>query len=112
MKFTLAIVVFAIALVGCRPDAADNTMTASIHASSMVCGSCAKNVKDAVTQVEGVKEVNVDLKEKIVQVRYISEKTNLEALEKAINSAGYDANDRKRDPAAYEKLDKCCKIDG
>lgn len=86
--------------------------TAVVKANSMVCGSCAKTVREAVAKVDGVRDVNVDIKTKTVEVKFLPAVTNLGNIETAITAAGYDANDRKRDPAAYEKLDKCCKIDG
>ncbi len=81
----------------------------TIRATSMVCSSCVSAVKKAVTAVDGVKEVTVDLAAKTVDVSFIREKTNPGAIEAAITAAGYDANDKKRDPAAYEKLPACCK---
>ena len=86
--------------------------TTSIKASSLVCGSCAKTIEKAVYKVEGVKEVNVDLTTKFVEVKFVPLQTNVGTIEQAINDAGYDANDRKRNPDAYEKLAPCCKIDG
>jgi copper ion binding protein len=94
----------------CRP--AQKLETATISARSMVCGTCAKTVEKAVYRVEGVKEVNVDVKEKTVEVKFVPAQTNLETIEMAISDAGYDANNRKRNPEAYEKLQACCKIDG
>ena len=85
--------------------------TATIKASSMVCGTCAKTIQKAVYRVEGVKDVNVDVKTKIVEVKFVPAQTNLATIEMAITDIGYDANDKKRNPDAYEKLDACCKID-
>ena len=95
---------------GCTKQ--DGLETATIKSASMVCGSCASNVEKAVYAVEGVKSVAVDLKQKTVEVKFVPVQTNLQTLEVAITDAGYDANERKRDPGAYEKLDACCKIDG
>jgi mercuric ion binding protein len=99
----------ALIAAGCgeNPD----LKTEVIAAKTMVCGMCEKNVKKAVYQVEGVKAVDVDLKAKTVTVQYLPAQTNLQTLERAITDAGYDANDKRRDPAGYEKLDACCKTD-
>ena len=77
----------------------------------MVCGKCAKTIKKAVFAVEGVKDVNVDVDRKIVEVKFVPLQTNIAMLERAITDAGYDADDKKRDPDAYDKLDECCKIE-
>ena len=97
-------------VAGCQKQ--QQLETTSIKASSMVCGTCAKTIEKAVYRVEGVKEVNVDVKMKFVQVKFVPLQTNVGTIEQAINDAGYDANDRKRNPDAYEKLEACCKIDG
>jgi len=111
MKKTLFVILLlaAAVLAGCGEPA--DLKTEVVKANTMVCGSCVKNVEKAVYGVEGVKSVEVDLKEKLVTVKYLAAQTNLQTIELAIADAGYDANDRKRDPAAYEKLDACCKAD-
>ena len=82
-----------------------------IKTPTMVCRSCAKTIEKAVYRVEGVKDVSVDLEEKLVQVKFLPVQTTVAFLEGAIAAVGYDANDKKRDPEAYEKLDACCKSD-
>ena len=107
---TVIFTAFLIAAVfGCRPS--QKLETTTISAKTMVCDKCAKTVEKAVYRVEGVKDVNVDVGKKLVEVKYLPEQTNLQTLELAITDAGYDANDKQRDPAAYDKLDECCKKD-
>jgi copper chaperone CopZ len=109
MKITVGLLLL---LIGCSGGQKQPPLeTAVIKANTMVCGSCVKNVENAVTRVSGVKEVKVDLKGKLVEVKYVPGTTSVPALEAAITDAGYDANDRKRSPEAYEKLDACCKSD-
>jgi mercuric ion binding protein len=106
--FVALIAVFvAVALTGCKGNS--DMKTEVIAAKTMVCGSCENNVKKAVYAVEGVKSVDVDLKGKMVTVQFLPAKTNLVTIERAITDAGYDANDKQRDPGAYEALDACCK---
>jgi copper chaperone CopZ len=107
MKLLVALLLPALLLVGCLKT--DGLETAAIKADTMVCGSCAKNVEKALYAVEGVKSVHVDLDKKLVEVKYVPAQTNLGTLEHAVTDAGYDANDKKRDPGAYDKLDACCK---
>lgn len=106
----LSLLAITLLLSACRPKQPLETTT--IKASSMVCGTCAKTIEKAVYGVEGVKEVNVDVKSKTVEVKFVSAQTNVETIETAVSDAGYDANTRKRNPDAYEKLQACCKIDG
>ena len=74
------------------------------------CGSCGQNIFMKVkANTKGVRSIKVDSKKNIVTVKYNSEKTNLEEIEKAITIAGYKANEREPSTEAYEKLDGCCK---
>ncbi len=86
--------------------------TVSIKVESAVCGSCANTIEKALKKVDGVKSAKVDIDKKVATVNYSAAKANLSQLETAISNSGYDANDTKRNKAAYDKLDDCCKIDG
>ncbi|HEX2787542.1 MAG TPA: cation transporter [Ignavibacteria bacterium] len=81
-----------------------------IKVSTMQCGTCQKNIESAVKKVNGVIEVKVDKDEKVAHVEFDDSKTDLNKIENAITSAGYDANDKKADPTAYKNLDNCCKL--
>src|SRR6266849_2616630 len=85
--------------------------TVTVKAGTMVCGKCAKTISKAVYAVEGVKDVNVDVDKKIVEVKFVPLQTNLAMVERAITDAGYDANDKTRNAEAYQKLDECCKFE-
>jgi periplasmic mercuric ion binding protein len=87
----------------------DRVDHATISASTMICGTCVTTVKKAVSSVAGVTDVHVNLEAKTVEVSYHTGSTSVDAIENAITAAGYDANAKKRDPAAYEKLPECCK---
>ena len=108
---TLSIICVGVMLtIGCQKNQAP-LETTTISAKTMVCGTCAEIIEKAVYRLEGVKEVTADVKTKMVTVKYVPEQTNVQTLEMAITDAGYDANNRKRNSDAYEKLDACCKID-
>lgn len=109
MKSVIAGIIVVLVFVGCQKN--KDIEVTTVKANTMVCGSCAKTIQKAIYQVEGVKEVNIDLTGKLVEVRYLPKQTNLQTIEMAIADAGYDANDRKRNADAYEKLDACCKSD-
>jgi mercuric ion binding protein len=112
MKYILILAVVILAILSACKKPEPQPDTAIIQAKSMVCGTCVSTITKAVNKVEGVKGVEVDLKAKTVQVKYMPGQTDLKTIETAISNAGYDANDRKRDPDAYAKLPSCCKIDG
>lgn len=83
------------------------TVTISIPTAN--CSICEENIKQAIYKVEGVKKVRIDMEKKIATVTFVPLQTNLETIEIAITEAGYDANQRKRNPDAYERLVNCCK---
>jgi len=85
--------------------------TTVVKVPTIVCNSCVSTITKALKKVDGVKSTKIDLKKKTATVTFVSTKTTLSKIEKAISNAGYDANDTKRDPVAYENLDACCKLD-
>jgi copper chaperone CopZ len=107
---------FAIAVVSAQPQQKARTSATKIDTTvitvpTVVCSSCVRTITKALKNVDGVKSTKIDLEKKTATVSYVSTKTTLSKIEKAIANAGYDANSTKRDPAAYEKLDACCKAD-
>lgn len=95
-----------ILFTGCKKQ--ENVQTATISVKSMGCDNCAYLVRKAIFTLNGIKDVEVDLGKKIVQVKYLPKNTNVQSIEIAITRAGYDANDKSRDPVAFEELPECC----
>jgi mercuric ion binding protein len=79
--------------------------------SSVVCGQCKDRVESGLIYEKGIKEVSVDLKTKEVTVKYNPSKTTPDEIRTALSKIGYDADNVKADPKAYEKLPSCCKKD-
>ena len=77
--------------------------------TSAVCGMCKDRIETNLSSEKGVKSVSLDTETKIVTVGYNPEKTNPESIRLAISKIGYDADNIKADPVAYEKLPVCCK---
>ncbi len=125
MKSIFLTLALGLALVACnKPEneaaktadgatqVAANVQQVDIKVPSVQCNSCVGHVEDALTAVEGVSSVKVDLSTKVAQASFDPAQTSLAALEKAIALAGYDANETKSDSAAYAALDACCKVPG
>lgn len=108
MKYSLILPILLLVLFGaCKKY--ENLQTSVIRVNTIVCDQCAETIKKAVFTLQGVKDFEADLDTKTIEVKYLSTQTNLETIEITIVRAGYDANDRKRDPEAYENLPECCK---
>lgn len=75
------------------------------------CKTCDENIYAKIKRNNpGVRSVKIDAKSNLITVKYNTEKTNLEAIEKAIAQAGYQANELPPTAAGYESLDSCCKV--
>jgi copper chaperone len=114
MKLIAIFIASGLMGIGCSKTPEQNQAhveTVSIKVETAQCGSCVKTITEALKQVEGVQKAEVDIKTKVASVTFLPMKTNLATLEEAITKAGYDANDKKRDPEAYRKLDECCKTE-
>lgn len=73
------------------------------------CPDCGVNIYKAVRKNSGIKKVDVLPEENIINVTYRSDKTNPEEIRQSIADIGFDADDVKASPTAYENLDACCK---
>ena len=69
------------------------------------CESCGKRFQTEMMKIKGVKMFELNEKEQTITVYYNSKKTNLETIKTNITKFGFDADDLKADPIAYEKLD-------
>ena len=85
-------------------------ITVDISLPTIQCGKCEYNINTALDRVKGVESYSVDIDGKKVTVTYDDAITTVSKIEKAITKAGYDANNKKADKKAYDKLDECCKV--
>lgn len=73
------------------------------------CETCGPKFNQTLLKEKGVQMVVLDDKSMTIKVTYNSKKTDLATIKKAISKLGYDADDVKADPVAYDGLDGCCK---
>ncbi len=73
------------------------------------CESCSERLEEAVYRVKGVRRFELDEKSATIKVIFHPQKTNAVEIRKAIAAVGFDADDVKAFPEAYEQLDDCCK---
>lgn len=64
--------------------------------SNMHCENCAKRVENALKANEAVSEVKVNLESQSVCVSYDAQKTNVEAIQKALTAANFQAEIAKQ----------------
>ncbi len=104
MKIFLSIVIISLA-ISCNSD----KITAELKLDTMQCLMCSINVEEAIVDLDGVNKIEVDLKSKLGKVTYKASLIDLNTIENAIASIGYNVNDKTADPAAYDTLEICCK---
>ena len=73
------------------------------------CETCGQKFKTEILKIKGVKMYELDDKAMTFTIYYNSKKTTLQAIKEGISKLGYDADEVKADPKAYENLDGCCK---
>jgi mercuric ion binding protein len=73
------------------------------------CGTCGELLDEAVLDLSGVKNMEINTTDNTITVYYKPEKISVEEIKKAIVAVGYDADEMKAEKAAYEQLDGCCK---
>ncbi len=64
-------------------------MEVTIGVYGMTCGHCQKRVADAISSLDGVESVEVDLESERATVSFDPEKVNLDDIKGAIRKAGY-----------------------
>lgn len=62
----------------------------TLNVEGMMCEHCKKHVYDAISKIEGVESVNVDLKNN--KATFITTKDKLEIVKKAVEEEGYKIN--------------------
>jgi copper chaperone CopZ len=74
------------------------------------CETCKDNIETAA-RFKGVTFCAWDTGTKVCTVTYDTRETNVDAIEKAIATAGYDNMAYKGDDKAYAELAPCCQYD-
>ncbi len=69
------------------------TETVVLKVTGMKCGGCENNVKQKLSELEGITEIKADHKADSVEVSFDASKIDLAAIKQAITDAGYVVND-------------------
>ncbi len=80
--------------------------------TSAICGMCKARIERNLAFEKGVKEADLDVKSKVVTIKYNPAKTDITKLKANISKTGYDAEEVVADEVGYNKLPSCCKKDG
>lgn len=118
------VILFSVLITGCSKQETQNKAenieqskqqseqiaNLQIDLPTMQCEKCKETIETEVRKMDGIREITVSVKDKFAHIDYEKSKIDVSQIENVITSAGYDANDKKADPEAYENLKDCCKI--
>lgn len=113
VKILLAIVcstVFSVSASAQAKKTEKAVIKTTIHCDHCkACETCGKSFQSEMLKIKGVKMYDLNPEAGQITVFYNPQKTNLKTIRTAITKLGYDADELRADPEAYEKLDGCCK---
>ena len=89
-----------------------DAVKAEINLNTIQCGMCVNKINNTLNDLDGIVKVDVSLDKKVGYVSYNATMLDLETIENAISSVGYNANETKANIEAYNKLDACCLVPG
>jgi mercuric ion binding protein len=104
---------FAVSAQESKPesDKATSIIKTKIYCDHCIqCEDCNANIMNKVRAMnKGIKKVKVNPADNTITVTYHPGKTNIDNIRKAINAAGFDADDQLASAEAVAKLDGCCR---
>lgn len=62
-----------------------------LNVTGMTCTSCVRHVNDALRELEGVREIEVQLREGKVLIKHDPQLSPVSAMIQALQEAGYDS---------------------
>lgn len=80
--------------------------------TSAECGQCKTRLEEKLNYTAGVKFAELNLENKVLEVKFNPKKISLDEIRTIISETGYAADDVKAVPAAVDKLPMCCKPGG
>ncbi|KAB2884534.1 MAG: heavy-metal-associated domain-containing protein [Kofleriaceae bacterium] len=66
----------------------------TLHVQGMTCGSCVRHVTMALKDLDGVGQIDVSLRDRIVIVQHDVVEAPVESLIDALREAGYESQQR------------------
>ena len=83
--------------------------TARISTPNVLCEECKKRITTYLDRYDGIQYLNINFRKGEIQVKYLTDRIDIEQIKTAIANCGYDADDVPANEEAYKKLPKSCK---
>ncbi len=98
----------ALLLVGFHSFGQNKKQETVVIKSSIQCGMCTDRLDNMFADYWAVKDVEYDLDEQEIIVRYSTKRTTEEEIRKRITEVGYDADEETAMIEPYLRLPACC----
>lgn len=110
LKFLAAALFLAVVAASCGESGAKTaSISTEIYCDHLETCETKAIVENKLKSTEGVKSAEINVSEKKINVTYDGSKTDEQKIKQAIAMTGFNADDVKADPNAYDQLDDCCK---
>lgn len=83
--------------------------TAKISTPNVRCEECKKRLTTYLDRYDGIQYLNINTHKGEIQVKYLTDRIDIEQIKTAIANAGYDADDVPANEESYKRLPKTCK---
>ncbi len=84
-------------------------LTAKIKTPNALCENCKKRIETYLDRHDGITFVQVNYRRGETQVKYLTDRINIEEIKTAIANCGYDADDVTATEDSYKRLPLSCK---
>ncbi len=108
MKKLLVFIVMVLFVVNTYADDKKKQVCEVTYNVAMDCQSCANKITKNIPFEKGVKDLNVNMDEQTVTVKYRADKTTNENLVKAFDKLGFKAVDAKSGDQHTHSKKACC----
>lgn len=83
--------------------------TAKINTPNVLCQECKNRLTTYLDRYDGIQYLNINFRKGEIQVKYLTDRIDIEQIKTAIANAGYDADDVTANEDSYKRLPKSCK---
>jgi len=114
LRYTLMLV-FLLAGLSTNAQETDKKqpkVTTVVIQTSAECGECKERLEGHLNYTKGVVFSELDLETMQLTVKYKTSVISADVIKKEVSGLGYDADEVKADPKAYDELPSCCKAGG
>lgn len=109
MKKLFLVAVISMAFVSTALAQTKASLTAKIKTPTAQCEACKNRIETYLKRYDGLTFINVNFRKGETQVKYLTDRINIEEIKTAIANAGYDADDVPATEDAYNRLPRTCK---